>query len=59
LICCVNVQHNCAGHHCTGSSSVSVYKECEKTTKTMQRIEHYNPSDLILNTAQMHNAAHV
>ncbi|KAI6042116.1 hypothetical protein EDC04DRAFT_2878613 [Pisolithus marmoratus] len=43
LICCVNVQHNCAGHHCTGSSSVL----------------HRNPSDLILNTAQMHDAAHV
>ncbi|KAI6039086.1 hypothetical protein EDC04DRAFT_3012242 [Pisolithus marmoratus] len=59
LICCVNVQHNCAGHHCTGSSSVSVYEEREKTTKTMRRIEHRNPSDLILNTAQMRDAAHV
>ncbi|KAI6097005.1 hypothetical protein EDD16DRAFT_1698021 [Pisolithus croceorrhizus] len=41
LICCINVQHNCAGHRCTGSSA------------------HCFPSDLILNTVQMHNAIHV
>lgn len=59
LICCINVQHNCAGHRCTGSSAVFVYEEREKTMKTAQRIEHIFPSDLILNTAQMHNAIHV
>ncbi|KAI6137573.1 hypothetical protein BKA82DRAFT_4335007 [Pisolithus tinctorius] len=59
VICCVNVQHNCAGHGCTGSSTVSVYKEREKTTKTAKRIEHCEPLDLILNTAQMRNACHV
>ncbi|KIK17892.1 hypothetical protein PISMIDRAFT_31698, partial [Pisolithus microcarpus 441] len=55
LICCINVQHNCAGHQCTGSSTVSVYEEREKTTKTARCIEHREPADLILNTAQMHN----
>ncbi|KAI6018600.1 hypothetical protein BKA83DRAFT_4464938 [Pisolithus microcarpus] len=59
LICCINVQHNCAGHQCTGSSTVSVYEEREKTTKTARRIEHREPADLILNTAQMHNAIYV
>ncbi|KAI6037194.1 hypothetical protein BKA83DRAFT_4460283 [Pisolithus microcarpus] len=59
LICCINVQHNCAGHQCTGSSTVSVYEECEKTTKTARCIEHREPADLILNTAQMHNAIYV
>ncbi|KAI6137814.1 hypothetical protein BKA82DRAFT_4486738 [Pisolithus tinctorius] len=59
VICCVNVQHNCAGHGCTGSSTVSVYEEREKTTKTAKRIEHREPLDLILNTAQMRNACHV
>ncbi|KAI5982242.1 hypothetical protein EDC04DRAFT_2915769 [Pisolithus marmoratus] len=59
LTCCVNVQHNCARHRCTGSAAVSVYEEREKTTKTTRRIEHLVPSDLILNTAQMRNATHV
>ncbi|KAI6025629.1 hypothetical protein F5J12DRAFT_715644, partial [Pisolithus orientalis] len=51
VICCVNVQHNCAGHGCTGSSTVSVYEEHEKMTKTVKWIEHHDPLDLILNTA--------
>ncbi|KIK11231.1 hypothetical protein PISMIDRAFT_123099 [Pisolithus microcarpus 441] len=59
LICCINVQHNCAGHRCTGSSAVFIYEERKKTMKTAQRIEHIFPSDLILNTAQMHNAIHM
>ncbi|KAI6095058.1 hypothetical protein F5141DRAFT_1068717 [Pisolithus sp. B1] len=28
LICGVNVQHNCAGNECTGTSTVPVYEEC-------------------------------
>ncbi|KAI6003459.1 hypothetical protein F5J12DRAFT_906149 [Pisolithus orientalis] len=59
VICCVNVQHNCAGHRCTGSSTVSVYEEHEKMTKTVKWIEHCEPLDLILNTAQMCDASHV
>ncbi|KAI6116436.1 hypothetical protein F5141DRAFT_1187659 [Pisolithus sp. B1] len=35
LICCINVQHNCAGHRCTGSSAVFIYEECKKTMKTV------------------------
>ncbi|KAI6011162.1 hypothetical protein BKA83DRAFT_4067687 [Pisolithus microcarpus] len=59
LICGVNVQHNCAGNGCTGTSTVPVYEERERTTKTQQRISHRNPSDFILNTAQMRDATHV
>ncbi|KAI5983239.1 hypothetical protein EDC04DRAFT_2592023, partial [Pisolithus marmoratus] len=59
LTCCINVQHSCARHRCTGLAAVSVYEECEKTMKTMRRIEHLVPSDLILNTAQMCNATHM
>ncbi|KAI6148028.1 hypothetical protein BKA82DRAFT_151609, partial [Pisolithus tinctorius] len=59
IICCVNVQHNCAGQGCTGSLAVPIYEEREKTTKTAQRIEHHDPSDLVLNTAQMRDAAHM
>ncbi|KAI6023381.1 hypothetical protein EDC04DRAFT_2539006, partial [Pisolithus marmoratus] len=59
LTCCVNIQHNCARHQCTGLAAVSVDEEHEKTTKTTQQIEHLVPSDLILNTAQMHNATHM
>ncbi|KAI5996461.1 hypothetical protein F5J12DRAFT_697069, partial [Pisolithus orientalis] len=59
VICCVNVQHNCAGHGCTGSSTVLVYKEHEKMMKTVKWIEHHKPLDLILNTAQMCDASHV
>ena len=36
-----------------------VYEECEKTAKTLWRIEHVFPSDLILNTAQMRDASYV
>ncbi|KAI6026560.1 hypothetical protein BKA83DRAFT_121163 [Pisolithus microcarpus] len=59
LICGVNVQHNCAGNGCTGTSTVPVYEERERTTKTQQQISHRNPSDFILNTAQMRDATHV
>ncbi|KAI6157355.1 hypothetical protein BKA82DRAFT_4410080, partial [Pisolithus tinctorius] len=59
LLCGVNVQHNCAAHKCTGSSTAPVYEEREKTSKTQQRIEHVSPSDLVLNTTQMHDAIHV
>ncbi|KAI6044628.1 hypothetical protein EDC04DRAFT_2539383, partial [Pisolithus marmoratus] len=59
LLCGVNVQHNCAGNGCTGTSAIPVYEERERTTKTQQQIGHQNPSDFILNTAQMHDAMHV
>ncbi|KAI5990253.1 hypothetical protein EDD15DRAFT_2453804 [Pisolithus albus] len=59
LICCINVQHNCAGNKCTRSSTISIYEEREKTAKTMRRIEHRNPTDLVLNIAQMRNAIHM
>ncbi|KAI6029000.1 hypothetical protein EDC04DRAFT_2572701, partial [Pisolithus marmoratus] len=59
LLCGVNVQHNCARNGCTGMSAIPVYEECERTTKTQQWIGHQNPSDFILNTAQMHDAMQV
>ncbi|KAI6014953.1 hypothetical protein EDC04DRAFT_2549657, partial [Pisolithus marmoratus] len=59
LLCGVNVQHDCARNGCTGTSAIPVYEECERTTKTQQWIGHQNPSDFILNTAQMRDAMHV
>ena len=59
LICSVNVQHNCAAQKCMDSGTQPVYEEHEKTGKTLPRIVHVSPSDLILNTAQMRDASHV
>ncbi|KAI6143459.1 hypothetical protein BKA82DRAFT_77637, partial [Pisolithus tinctorius] len=54
-----SVRCQCAVHKCTGSSTAPVYKEHKKMSKTQQCIEHVSPSDLILNTTQMHDAIHV
>lgn len=59
MICTVNVQHNCAGQGCDSSDRADVYEEREKSARTVARTHHFNATDIMLNTAQMHDAVHV
>ncbi|KAJ3859245.1 hypothetical protein EV359DRAFT_86638 [Lentinula novae-zelandiae] len=55
----VNVQHNCARNSCDLSNSRVVREERENTEKTLPRTRHYNLSDLLLNTNQMHSGIYL
>lgn len=56
----MNVQHNCALHQCTTAQIRHVYQERERTDATEPIISHVrNPEDIVLNTAQMRDAAYV
>ncbi|KAI0782791.1 hypothetical protein C8Q75DRAFT_727224, partial [Abortiporus biennis] len=59
LICCVNVQHNCAANKCKSTASHTIRQERETTTQSQPRIRHLNSGDLLLNTAQMRNSIHL
>ncbi|KAI0258001.1 hypothetical protein BC834DRAFT_964009 [Gloeopeniophorella convolvens] len=59
IICVVNVQHRCLANGCKASGSEHMYQERIAVGHTRAAVEHINPGDLILNTAQMRNAAHV
>ncbi|KAI0043569.1 hypothetical protein FA95DRAFT_1460450, partial [Auriscalpium vulgare] len=58
-LCSVNVQHNCPENACDTSREVHIRQERELTAHTRAAVRHYNPDDLVLNTAQMHSAEHV
>ncbi|EGO00941.1 hypothetical protein SERLA73DRAFT_71910 [Serpula lacrymans var. lacrymans S7.3] len=59
IMCTVNVQCNCNDNLCDTSGIRYVYQERVRTDHTLPTVAHRHPSDLILNTAQMRDAAHV
>ncbi|KAJ6503838.1 hypothetical protein C8R45DRAFT_894926 [Mycena sanguinolenta] len=60
FICTVNVQHNCMDNNCGPTASRAVYQERQPTNLTQAQIAHSaNPTDLVLNTAQMRDATYV
>ncbi|KAG2028679.1 hypothetical protein BDR03DRAFT_882924, partial [Suillus americanus] len=60
ILCTVNLQHHCQAHKCAASGTEFIYEERAKTSKTKPVIHHSgDPGDLILNTAQMHDAKHM
>ncbi|KAJ7886066.1 hypothetical protein B0H13DRAFT_2535282 [Mycena leptocephala] len=60
LICTVNVQHNCMDNQCGPTGSRPVFQERERTNQTRAQIAHLqNPTDVVLNTAQMRDAVHL
>jgi hypothetical protein len=60
ILCTVNLQHHCQAHKCAASGTEFIYEERAKTSKTKPVIHHSgDPGNLILNTAQMHDAKHM
>jgi hypothetical protein len=60
ILCTVNVQHNCAKHQCTTTDVRHIYQERERIEQTSPMVSHMqHPEDIMLNTAQMRDAAHV
>ncbi|KAJ7913831.1 hypothetical protein B0H13DRAFT_2232248 [Mycena leptocephala] len=55
--CTVNLQHNCADHQCAVGRSQVIYQEREKTSERALAVQHSSPTDRILNTGQMRDAA--
>ncbi|KAJ7919964.1 hypothetical protein B0H13DRAFT_2230810 [Mycena leptocephala] len=55
--CTVNIQHNCADNKCRSTWSRVILNEREKTSERSLAVEHLSNSDLIINTAQMRDAA--
>ncbi|KAF8891836.1 hypothetical protein BD779DRAFT_1437618 [Infundibulicybe gibba] len=58
ILCTVNVQHRCASHRCEMTDATFVQQERHATSITKATVSHSNPSDLVLNTAQMRDAIH-
>ncbi|KAF7371200.1 hypothetical protein MSAN_00755500 [Mycena sanguinolenta] len=60
LLCTVNVQHNCMDNACAPTSTRPVFQERIRTNETRPQVAHVkNPTDLILNTAQMRDAKYL
>ncbi|KAJ7780683.1 hypothetical protein DFH07DRAFT_910197 [Mycena maculata] len=55
--CTVNIQHNCADNKCRTTRTRVILNEREKTSERGLEVEHLSKSDLIINTAQMRDAA--
>ncbi|KAJ7269483.1 hypothetical protein C8J57DRAFT_953271, partial [Mycena rebaudengoi] len=55
--CTVNIQHNCADNGCRSTRTRVVLNEREKTAERTLAVEHCAEHDLIVNTAQMRDAA--
>ncbi|KAF8148334.1 hypothetical protein K438DRAFT_1625608, partial [Mycena galopus ATCC 62051] len=55
--CTINIQHNCADNQCRSTRSRVVLNEREATSERALAIEHLSELDLIVNTAQMRDAA--
>ncbi|KAJ6461447.1 hypothetical protein C8R45DRAFT_1056025 [Mycena sanguinolenta] len=60
ILCTVNVQHNCMDNKCGPTGSRPVFQERERTDQSRAQIVHsQNPTDLVLNTAQMRDARYL
>ncbi|KAH9040605.1 hypothetical protein EDB84DRAFT_1436749 [Lactarius hengduanensis] len=57
ILSAVNVQHRCYNHGCKASGVEYIYQERQVTTQIRRVVEHINPSDCVLNTARMQDAA--
>ncbi|KAH9045528.1 hypothetical protein EDB85DRAFT_1852863, partial [Lactarius pseudohatsudake] len=57
ILSAVNVQHRCYNHGCKASGVEYIYQERQVTTQIRRVVEHINPSDCVLNTARMRDAA--
>lgn len=55
--CTVNTQHNCADNACPVTKSRNVLQEREKTANLALAVTHKSPTDIIMNTGQMRDAA--
>ncbi|KAI9435019.1 hypothetical protein BJY52DRAFT_1131296, partial [Lactarius psammicola] len=58
ILCSANIQHQCHSHHCIALGSEVIYQEQWATNQTQAVVVHNAPEDLLLNTAQMRDAAH-
>lgn len=59
ILCTVNLQHNCVAHNCSLSVRGFARQERQVTSIEELGVRHTEPSDLILNTAQMRDAVHM
>ncbi|KAG8939542.1 hypothetical protein FRC04_006242 [Tulasnella sp. 424] len=60
ITCVINMQHHCLGNACDCSANEELYQEREHVLgQTRPKVKHRKPGDLILNMAQMRNAAHI
>lgn len=60
ITCLVNMQHHCLGNACDCSAREELYQEREHLLgQTQPKVKHRKPGDLVLNMAQMRNAAHI
>ena len=59
VICAVNTQHNCARNQCSTTLTKKVHQEREKTQTLEPELNHLNPKDLLLNSAQMWSSHYV
>ncbi|KAF8139364.1 hypothetical protein K438DRAFT_2117929, partial [Mycena galopus ATCC 62051] len=55
--CTVNIQHNCADNKCRSTRTKAIFNEREQISDRALAVEHVSPSDLIINTGQMRDAA--
>ncbi|KAJ6521031.1 hypothetical protein B0H19DRAFT_1086555 [Mycena capillaripes] len=55
--CTINIQHNCADNNCRSARTRIILNEREETSERSLAIQHISSSDLIINTAQMRDAA--
>ncbi|KAJ3720842.1 hypothetical protein DFJ43DRAFT_1001105 [Lentinula guzmanii] len=60
LLCTVNTQHHCHGNNCH-ARKVQELQQQERTdiTAMVDKFIHQNPTDIILNTAQMRDHNHI
>ncbi|KAF9059623.1 hypothetical protein BDP27DRAFT_1238327, partial [Rhodocollybia butyracea] len=60
LLCAVNVQHDCTRHGCSIQYNIATFQEREKSSEMKGGVVHQgDPSDLVLNTAQMRDGKYV
>ncbi|KAJ7270338.1 hypothetical protein C8J57DRAFT_1435474 [Mycena rebaudengoi] len=55
--CTINIQHNCVDNKCQSTRARVVFNEREATSERTLEVQHISPDDLIINTAQMRDAA--
>ncbi|KAF9070031.1 hypothetical protein BDP27DRAFT_1420467 [Rhodocollybia butyracea] len=60
LLCAVNIQHDCTRHGCSIQYNIATFQEREKSSEMKGGVVHQgDPSDLVLNTAQMRDGKYV
>ncbi|KIK60036.1 hypothetical protein GYMLUDRAFT_59758 [Collybiopsis luxurians FD-317 M1] len=60
LFCTVNTQHHCHGNNCSISEKDEIQQQEHVNVRVkIKKYNHGNPSDIVLNTAQMRDYAHI